>query len=83
MLPNRYIRIVRAASGEQGRYNRLPNLRRRDRMGVAVTLVLLGALFGVVAVIGDPGVFAVILAVACVTAGLAFGISARPRTGDR
>ena len=52
-------------------------------MGVAVTLILLGALFGVLAVIADPGVFAVLPAVACVAAGLAFGIFSRPRTGDR
>lgn len=52
-------------------------------MGVAVTLILLGALFGVLAVIADPGVFAVLLAVTCVAAGLAFGIFSRPRTSDR
>ncbi len=51
-------------------------------MGVAVTLILLGAVFGVAAVVVDPGGFAVVIAVACVAAGLAFGISARSRVGD-
>lgn len=51
-------------------------------MGVAATLLVVGVVFGVLAVVVDPGAFAVIIAVVSVAAGTAMAVFARTRTGD-